>query len=246
MTQYVSGLLDRGIIRPVEFAKAQNFAEIAELAEKHVSQIPIDPKDRNYNRDWFTRFFEGAGCVSDKDVQEIWARILAGEIIHPSTYNLKTLDVLKNLDKASAELFKKICLGCIKVDGVLVLPSYEAYPEFNQIRYESLLVLDELGLVNSANGLTLNIEVNSPLQVLTQNSQFIITVNKLNKISVNVFPLTIAGGQIAKIFMGESSRENLELFAQLLNENTPGKIGLFKIKSIKGSTIEFDNRNLLN
>lgn len=69
-----------------EFYKAKNFLKIAKKADTHYSQ---KQQDRNYNFydfDWFMRFYEAVGNISDDDMQDIWARILAGEINNPSFF----------------------------------------------------------------------------------------------------------------------------------------------------------------
>ena len=78
-------------IRVVELAQTQ-FAE-----EEQVSNEPV-------NSDWLNRFFSIVEDVSDAEMQQLWARILAGEIKRPKSYSLRTLELLKNLSPKEAEV----------------------------------------------------------------------------------------------------------------------------------------------
>lgn len=73
-----------------------------ELAQEE-SVSPEAPDD-----DWVTRFFKYAQDVSAGQMQDLWGRILAGEIRRPGTYALRTLDFVRNMTKAEAELLQDI------------------------------------------------------------------------------------------------------------------------------------------
>ncbi len=68
--------------------------------EDPVSNEPID-------EDWTSRFFNIAEDISSDEMQELWGRILAGEIKQPKSYSLRALELLKNLSKKEAEVFLK-------------------------------------------------------------------------------------------------------------------------------------------
>ncbi len=59
--------------------------------------------------DWIANFFAKARIVSDSEIQELWARILAGEANSPGTFSQRTLNILSDLDKVDAEAFAKLC-----------------------------------------------------------------------------------------------------------------------------------------
>lgn len=107
--EVIEELLTSGQMTYTEFYKAKNFLKIAKKADTHYSK---KQQDRNYNFydfDWFMRFYEAVGNISDDDMQDIWARILAGEINNPSFFSLRTIDVLRNMRESDAELFLKFC-----------------------------------------------------------------------------------------------------------------------------------------
>lgn len=58
--------------------------------------------------DWVTRFFKYAQDISSEQMQDLWGRILAGEIRRPGTYSLRTLDFVRNMTRPEAELLERV------------------------------------------------------------------------------------------------------------------------------------------
>ena len=74
----------------------------AELGDETVAGEDADP-------DWIARFFGEAQEVSSAEMQQLWARMLAGEVRQPGTSSIRTLDILRNLDPRVASTFKRLC-----------------------------------------------------------------------------------------------------------------------------------------
>lgn len=51
-------------------------------------------------------FFDAAGNIRAEDMRQLWARVLAGEIEHPGSFSLRTVEVLRNMSQAEALAFK--------------------------------------------------------------------------------------------------------------------------------------------
>jgi Protein of unknown function (DUF2806) len=75
------------------------------------------PPPPNVDDDWLNVFERYAEEASTERLQELWARILAGEIRRPKTFSLKTLRFVSELDQETAALFEKhapyICQNAI-------------------------------------------------------------------------------------------------------------------------------------
>jgi Protein of unknown function (DUF2806) len=69
---------------------------------EQISEEPV-------SEDWTTRFFQESQDVSDEQMQQIWARILAGEIARPGSFAPRTLSAVRDLTKDDANLFVKLC-----------------------------------------------------------------------------------------------------------------------------------------
>lgn len=72
-----------------------------EIREKEVQNHEVD-------HDWTVRFFADVQDVSSEKMQQIWAKILAGEVETPGRTSLHTLAILKNMTQGDAELFSEI------------------------------------------------------------------------------------------------------------------------------------------
>lgn len=100
--------------------------------------------------DWITRFFRIAEDISSEDMQVLWGKILAGEIITPNTYSLRTLEILKNLNKKEAELFSKVGNLAIKTSiATFIIGDKELLESEFGVDLSDILLLDELNLIDS-------------------------------------------------------------------------------------------------
>lgn len=87
----------------------------------------------------------------------MWAKILAGEIEEPSSCSLRTLDILRNISKEEAECFVKICNAAIKIESEkYAIPADRDYILKNSIDYSDILLLGEIGLIDSGSNIYTN------------------------------------------------------------------------------------------
>ena len=99
--------------------------------------------------DWITNFFDKSRIVSDGDMQQLWARILAGEANAPGAFAKRTINLVADLDKSDAELFMCLCGFCWMI-GDLVPLAFDVNDEVyrrNSISFNALTHLESLGLV---------------------------------------------------------------------------------------------------
>ena len=61
------------------------------------------------SEDWLNVFEEHAGRMSTQQMQQLFGRILAGEIRKPATFSIKTLNLMAQLDNQAAALFTRLC-----------------------------------------------------------------------------------------------------------------------------------------
>ena len=63
--------------------------------------------DQEPDHDWIARYFEYVKDVTEKDVQELWAKILAGTVRSPGSVSLRTLSMLRDMSSIEAKTFKE-------------------------------------------------------------------------------------------------------------------------------------------
>lgn len=194
-------LLDNGKITYTEFYKMKNYASIAKKADDLKEDKEIPQQDFG----WHTRFYEACGNISDKDMQELWAELLASEVYNPGGYSLRTLDCLRNLSKEEAVLFQKICACSIRVGNTIALPRMGDIMGKNGITYDDIIKLEDCGLMKSDAGMSLGLEVNDGFLLLTNDDQWVLLtkkkdgVAKYKKLEIGEFLFTACGKELFSI-----------------------------------------------
>lgn len=113
-----------------------------------------DEKLKLISNDWLHKFINYASCVSDEEIQQLWANILSGEIKAPGTYSLQTLNILSMLDKKMAVSIQKLFLFSGYIEDKIILfydTSYD-YPTKYKLNYEDLLDIETLGIIKLSTG----------------------------------------------------------------------------------------------
>ena len=250
MQEVADDLLESGKMSYTEYYKASNFLSIAKKADEEYSKMPHDDSTHTYDFDWYMRFYEAVGNVSDEEMQLMWARILAGEANEPKSFSLGTLDVMRNMSKQDAELFMKIRKHCIQSSPrALYLPNYKDYLDKCGITYSEILRLDEIGLLNSSGFISLNLNIpnDHPAAIINQGLIMLIASNneKKNECSINQYPFTRTGTEIATLIGENTSDDDFILFAKEVAKDTSLKISVHKINAIFDSSINYDLADLL-
>lgn len=99
---------------------------------------------------WFLNFHDIVCRISDDEIQNIFAAIMAGELENPGGCSVRTMRVIADLSREEAELFRK-ATGCvIRLDNRWVLPKQDDADEINPLRYQDHLVLEDCGLLQTS------------------------------------------------------------------------------------------------
>jgi len=86
--------------------KQQNLETIIQKSLPYCSSTEVTDKA---DPDWFSTFTLLAEDVSNKTMQNLWAKILAGEITQPGSFSTKTLKVFREMSITDAKLLAKAC-----------------------------------------------------------------------------------------------------------------------------------------
>lgn len=131
-----------------EEAKKQD--NIESITNKALPYVREDANPARIEDDWITSFFDKCRLISDEQMQELWARILAGEANSPGSYSKRTISILSSLDKNDALLFKALCgFGWYVGYTILLIYSLEdsVYKD-HEIHTANLEHLDDIGLIS--------------------------------------------------------------------------------------------------
>jgi hypothetical protein len=202
----VDGLVEKGFNRERAIAtaryiieketpKRENREKVAEKAQTIHIEGEKD-EDKTIDTDWLNRFFGIVEDVSDEDMQDIWARILAGENKHPSSYSLRTLDVLRNMSKEEAKLFvdctKFLCLG----DKLLIEDDYG-------LSLDEQLLLTDIGLISNEDlQNTITVNPKGTMNIVVNKNHLLVFTNPTNnkkEIKIKDRQLTRVGKELLNL-----------------------------------------------
>ncbi|WP_143764368.1 TIGR03899 family protein [Cognaticolwellia mytili] len=89
-----------------ELRQQQNIEAIILHAIKYCSDNTIAER---VDQDWFSSFIDLAEGISNKTMQDLWAKILAGEVSQSGSFSLKTLRAFRTMSIGEAKLLAKAC-----------------------------------------------------------------------------------------------------------------------------------------
>ena len=90
----------------LEMRRQRNIDAIATTAAK---LLPNSVDERPVSEDWMVHFFQQSQDIGETEMQQLWAKILAGEVSKPGTFSRRTLERVRTLNRDEAEAFSKVC-----------------------------------------------------------------------------------------------------------------------------------------
>lgn len=121
------------------------------ILRKAIPHLKEDANAENMNDDWLINFFNKSRNFSEQEMQEIWARILAGEANTPGVFSRRTVNFVEDMSQIDAELFSNLCQFCFYLNGnyiPLIFDYRNNIYEKENITLNSLLHLRSIGLIN--------------------------------------------------------------------------------------------------
>ena len=148
----------------IQFQEEKRQANIGAVVMQAAQELgDAEVKDHEVDHDWTARFFNDVQDVSSEEMQQLWAKILAGEVQRPGSTSFKAMNILKGLDRTTAILFRTLCSarmtfliglqgGGTKQVGTDLVLSLDGLAAENSLQeyglsYASLNRLNEHGLI---------------------------------------------------------------------------------------------------
>jgi hypothetical protein len=184
-----------------EEAKCQ--ANIESITGQALPLLNEKAAPQNVADDWITNFFDKCRIVSDADMQQLWARVLAGEANSPGTFAKRTVNLLADLDRSDAELFTHLCGFNWTICGLLIPLTFDVkHNVYNneKLDFDALSHLDSLGLIKF-NGIGVYTVQNQPKKTSAfyydRTAELTLKNEMGNNIPAGHTMLTQAGQQLA-------------------------------------------------
>lgn len=194
-----------------------------ELGDRQVREQDID-------HDWTARFFADVQDISSEKMQQIWAKILAGEVETPGRTSMQTLSILKNMPQRDAELFQKIA-SFIIYDFVLKHDSTENISGFPN--YSSFLRLSHHNLVHLGTGLQKIFENQPEYQIECRGVlyRFYKDSPEIFELNIPCHVLTPSGRELFELINCTKDRSYLNVLSEFLKNRGNVKLAYASIKS---------------
>lgn len=106
------------------------------------------------DNDWATNYLDKCRLISESQMQDLWARILAGEANSPGKYSKRTVNFLTNFDKNDADMFSILCRFIWNEDGPypLVFNHNDSVYKDHGLSFEVLTHLESIGILRFSEG----------------------------------------------------------------------------------------------
>jgi hypothetical protein len=141
-------LMERSGLRVAEqeARRQKNIESVLSGAAEHLSKESAVPNDKP-NDDWTTRFFRYSEDIGSEEMQGLWSKILAGEILKPNTYSLRFLDAIRNISTVEAEIFCRLANFALEGGDKIFVLSEQKFLDGNSLTFSDLLILRDIGLI---------------------------------------------------------------------------------------------------
>lgn len=142
-----------------EFQRAVNLKKVALYAEEEAEEIDSssnetvaseDDEPVRVDDDWLAKWRTAAQDVSREEMQRLWGKLLAGEVAHPGTYSLHTIDFMSRMSSSDADLLARVAPFATSAGIVRVGNEFFAK---KGVTFQDLLDLDDINVINGAVGI---------------------------------------------------------------------------------------------
>lgn len=157
---------------------------------------------QNVADDWITNFFDKSRIVSDRDMQQLWSRLLASEANVPGTFSKRTVNLLADLDKSDAELFICICRFNWTIEQFvpLIFDFKADIYTGNGITFDTISQLESLGLIQlSSLGYHTELPKTKTVFYFGKPANLTFPADVENSLDLGYVLLTRAGQQLASV-----------------------------------------------
>jgi hypothetical protein len=227
--------------------KQQNIDSVIKIAAMELSNaenISKDPVDE----DWTIRLINNSADSSSKYAQNLWGKILAGEIAKPGSYSLRTLEILKNMSQKEAEIFIKFGKFAMYQNNISFIINDENFLQQQNLHFIDKILLEEIGLViQSGIGMEFKLsqvsDPNTATQIFFYDDRCIIINRSINtpKQSLPMIKFTQSGTELLKLISpGFFNKYYVELLASKLKIDGV-KISHAKVDRIYEDRIEYSD-----
>jgi hypothetical protein len=180
--------------------KEVNVAKAVLHAEDDLKNDPAPTPKKKVEEDWLCRWRDYAGSVSSDDLQQLWGRILAGEVKSPGSYAYRLLDFVRNLTTEEAGLIERI--APFVLNGLIFREPNDLLTKAG-VSFYVLMELQDLGVISGVEAVGLQVQYTSTdktryVRLLTNYGKgLLIEHEDTNKrVDMGIYSITNLGKQV--------------------------------------------------
>lgn len=238
--QMLHTLMDAGKMTYYELYKCKNFLEIVEKADEELLAKESKPTTSSaFDFDWFLRFFEASSCISNEEMQQLWAKVLAGEIEQQGSFSLRTMETLRNMTACEARIFQqasKLVLTGTSDDTPFIFCDDIMEDGVNAkhgFGVKEVLAMEESGLISALRTENV-IDISDGAGGFLSPGGLCLTVmpERDTEFMYKAYPLSQTGLELLSVVEEEPNEEYLLDLARALKRNYEGKVGIHVLELI--------------
>lgn len=204
----------------VEILKQMNINAVLENAKNSTNgDTPVDDEDVDIG--WLMNFMEMASSISNKTMQMVWGKILAGKVKDTASISLHSLFTIARLSVKEAKLFSEISRYVVDLNGDNLILNDAEFNDKHSINYGDILRLDEYGLINSDGMVTITISWSDEAKLPVRYGNHVSWgfSDEKKKTTLQAFILREAGNDLLSVV----DREIDEIYFKDFKDNILGK-----------------------
>ena len=117
---------------------------ILSTLKKAEQYLPKGVEIKEIDEGWSLKFLNEVATTSDDEVQDYFARILAGELQAPGRYSKRTISLIGNLSTTEAKTFLDLARYSVKVlDRIFIIPTID---KTTYVAFVNVLAMEDCGL----------------------------------------------------------------------------------------------------
>ena len=218
-------------VEAIDAMKALPPSEISGEAET------ADIQPDNIDEDWMNQFVRYAEDASSDRLQQVWGRVLAGEVRKPGSFSRHTLRFIAELDKETAE-------NCEIVGRHVVGKWFLKNEQWNEgelylvtVDLQRLGIIEGIGLGGPQQNLTVN--ANGIAAIAGKSWGLLVRGNPGTKLSFPVFMLTRMGQEVMSLLNVADEATSLRGIVGTIDKAGLQLILLGRVTQLPGGQVTF-------
>jgi len=193
--------IDERAATRIIYEESRHQQNMESIVLKTIHNIKDDAVPESISDDWLTNFFEKCRRISNEEMHNIWAQVLAGEVNKPGSFSARTINFLSTISPAEAKYIRliKACTWGTDTKEIYLMVFNEMLMNSETVGmdYAAFLHLAEIGVIYiDEDGLLI---AHKELSINQGRKNILITLGMNENITVGNAKLTGIGYELCSI-----------------------------------------------